>query len=156
MKCADAREVILEADPSDLRGEGTGILVRHLRDCGGCRALARAVLEEQRLLAAEMVAAVPPPDVNEILDRALCPQQVTGPIRRFRRSRRFKRMGLALIPLAAAAAAAALLLGTDPPLPGPSYSPPERIAALGLEVPEGQNAAVLQTKNPEITVLWFF
>jgi hypothetical protein len=58
--------------------------------------------------------------------------------------------------MAAAAALAALFLGTEPQLPGEPYRPPPETPGLGLEVPEGQNVAVLATNDPDITVLWFF
>lgn len=151
MKCEDAVELILEADPPDLRGEGEGILPRHLRGCEKCRALARVVLEEERVLALKMVEEVPAPDLDRVLARGLASE----PAVLWRPKGKLRRAGFAIIPLAAAALVS-VFLRSEPTLPGPTYSSPEPTVALGLEVPEGRNAAVLQTKNPEITVLWFF
>ena len=152
MKCVDAVELILEADLQDLRGEGDGVLAQHLQSCAKCRALAQVVVEEEGVLALRMVEAVPAPDLDEILELGLA--SPTGGLSWPRE--RFRRAGYALVPLAAAAALAALFLRSEPTLPGPAYSSPEPTVALGLEVPEGRNAAVLQTGNPDITVLWFF
>jgi hypothetical protein len=152
MKCADAVELILEADSPDLRGEGEGTLAVHVRNCPRCRALVQVVLEEEKILASSMLEAVPAPDLDTILDRGLNPENSSArqPLRAF------KKAGYALIPLAAAAALAGLFLRSEAPLPGPVYSPPEPTVSLGLEVPEGRNAALLQSDNPDITVLWFF
>ncbi len=150
MKCADAVALILEADSVDLRGEGNSPLARHVRACSRCQALAQIVIDEERILAVQMAQVVPSPDLDEILHRSL------ATISERRGPRRFRRAGLALVPLAAAAVVAALFLRGDPPLPGSTYSPPDRPAHFGLELPEGRNAAVLQTDNPDITVLWFF
>ena len=152
MKCADAVELILEADPPELRGKGESDLARHIRTCPKCRAVAQVVLEEEQVLAREMVEAVPLQDMERILDLGLAPEPGVG----HKLRGRFRKAGYALIPLAAAAALVGVFLRSEPTLPGPQFSFPEPTVALGLEVPEGRNAAVLQTKNPDITVLWFF
>jgi predicted anti-sigma-YlaC factor YlaD len=152
MKCVDAVELILEADPQDLAGKGDSILARHVRSCPKCRALALVVLEEERALAVQMVEAVPAPDLDAILALGLASENRPSS----RHARKFRSAGYALIPLAAAAALVGLLLQSEPTLPGPAYSSPEPTVALGLEIPEGRNAAVLRTDNPDITVLWFF
>jgi hypothetical protein len=64
------------------------------------------------------------------------------------------------VPLAAAAGLAALLLSGMPRGPadrfvgGPAPAAPE--VGLALEVPPGRDAAVIETSNPDITVVWFF
>jgi hypothetical protein len=150
MKCADAVEQILEADPVDLCGDGDSLLAQHLRGCTKCQALAQVVIDEEGILAVQMAEVVSSTDPDEILDRSL------GPSSARRIPGHFKRAGFALLPLAAAAGIASLFLAGEPPLPGSSYAPPTRTPDLGLEVPEGRNAALLRTNNPDITVLWFF
>jgi len=151
MTCAEAYPAILEADPSVLEGLGESSLARHIRECPHCQEISRAVLSGESALAEGLVAAVAPPDLDALLDEALGP--ATEP-----KSLRFRtwRYGLSLVPVAAAAAMVALFLGGEPQLPGDPYLPPEPTPGLGLEVPEGQNVAVLATNDPEITVLWFF
>ena len=151
MICVEAHRSILEADPLALEGRGDDPLALHIRECSSCRAMARAVLEGEKDLAEDLVAAVSLPDLDSLLDGAL------APIRK-RSSLRLppKRFGLTVLPLAAAAAMAALFLGSDPQLPGELYFPSQPQPGLGLEVPTGQDVAVIATNNPDITVLWFF
>lgn len=160
MTCPEALRAILEADPSELDGRGEGPLPLHLRECPRCLAMARAILNEQDGLAAGMVAAVPSPNVDMLLDQGLgdVPDQGLGdePAQGMRSGPRSRRISFALLPLAAAAAVAALFLGHRPSLPGDPYIPNQGAPGLGLETEEGQNVAVLATDNPDITVLWFF
>ncbi len=151
MNCAEARQAILDADPADLEGRGEGSLARHLRDCSRCEDLARAVLVEERALAQGLAEAVAAPELDAILDQVLGSDPKPG-VFRFR----LRRLGLTLLPVAAAAAMAALFLGSDPQLPGDPYLLPEPSQGLDLDIPQGQNVAVLATKDPKITVLWFF
>jgi hypothetical protein len=151
MICAEALQAILEADPSILEGKGDNSLALHIQVCPHCREMARAVLEGESLLAEELVAALPPPDLEALLDEVLGPDSIP-PKLRFRH----RRLGLTLLPLAAAAAMVALFLGGEPRLPGDPYLPPERAPGLGLEVPAGRNVAVMATSDPDITVLWLF
>jgi hypothetical protein len=50
----------------------------------------------------------------------------------------------------------ALFLTGETPIPGDAYQPWTVAEGLDLEVPEGTNVAVLDTDNPDITVIWFF
>jgi hypothetical protein len=63
---------------------------------------------------------------------------------------------MALIPLAAAASLAILLTGREPPLPGHPYTPQPTAPGLDVQAPNGADVAVLETNDPEITVLWLF
>jgi hypothetical protein len=51
---------------------------------------------------------------------------------------------------------AGLFLAGRPQISGPIYTPPPSLGGLNAEAPEGQNLVVLQTNNPDITVLWLF
>ena len=152
MTCAEAAEQILEADRLELEGMGESMLARHLKGCSRCRAMALAVVRGEDSLAEEMAAVVPMPDLDALLDE----NGRSKPERTERIRIKARRFGLGLLPLAAAAAFASLFLSREPQVPGDSYSPPAFSPGLGLEVPEGRNVAVLATKNPNITVLWFF
>lgn len=153
MTCAEAIEAILEAEPSDLEGLGDGALPRHLGQCARCRKVARFVLDQEEVLARNMVESVRAPDLAEILDRS---QKATEYWPRRHTLRRLRPAGFSLLPLAAAAVIAALLLGGDPPFPDPPHVAFQEPEGLELQVPEGRDAAVLVTGNPDITVLWFF
>jgi len=158
MKCSEAMHEVLEADLNTLAGHGQGRLAQHLQLCSRCRSIADFVLQEEDRLGAQMADAVASPDLDQLLDEALGTDvtvtEVSLPPPT--KSIRLRRVGFSLVPLAAAATLVTLFLGGEPSLPGDSYLPPQRTAGLGLEVPEGQNAVVLTTDNPEITVLWFF
>jgi hypothetical protein len=52
MTCAQALESLLQADPSDLAGQGASPLAQHVRECLRCQRLAGQVLADTHLLAA--------------------------------------------------------------------------------------------------------
>jgi hypothetical protein len=163
MTCGEAYQAILEADVPELDGSGTGALARHLDGCMSCRELAQMVIREEAALGEGLLDLLPPLDVDLLLGkatetpskgRAKTEARVLGssPLS----MKRFRKLAVAAAPLAAAAAVGALILGREPQLPGPVYSPPERMAGLEVEVPQDRNVAVLETANPDITVLWLF
>ena len=157
MICTDAQARLLEADLPVLRGEGDDPLAHHLRSCSRCRGIAAAILEGEADLAESLALALPPLDLDEILDRAGAPEGAeVVPITKRRPRWTRSGAGFTLIPLAAAAALTALFLGRTPDLPGPEYTPETGRLGLDVEVPQGQSVAVLETSNPEITVLWLF
>lgn len=168
--CAPFRERMLEADPPELRGEGDGPLARHLRTCPACARAAAVLLAETARLDA-LLGERADVDVPALLARAgvgpgavptsspraaaAAPGTVAAPPARGRRfpSRRF------WIPLAAAAALAALLLVYGPGTRTPPASMAAAQPAPTLPVVEpaaGQDAAIIRTDDPEITVVWLF
>ena len=50
MNCADCLDVMLDADPAELRGDWSSELGEHLRGCPACRARANAVIADTRML----------------------------------------------------------------------------------------------------------
>jgi hypothetical protein len=147
--CRTARDLLLEADPAALRGQGDGELAAHLRSCAPCRAAAQAVLAGQ----AELDAA---------LRTLAAPRRGTRMIPLRRRMPLVRRVAAVAVPLAAAAAA--VLLVARPPAttaekPGVQA---ERIArALFPRQPvaqprPGQHAAVMTTRDPGVTVVWIY
>lgn len=158
MTCAEARRAILDAEPSVLAGDGDTSLARHLRSCEVCRAAASVVLREEAWLARGMEGVVPALDLETILQRhILSDSDVSISTRPGWARGRFRSWSLALLPLAAAAALVALLLvSRSPTLPGPTYFPAVASRGLDLAVPEGTSAAIMETDNPNITVVWLF
>jgi hypothetical protein len=55
MNCAAALEAMLDAEPSDLAGEGTTSLAAHLAACQQCRGVAHRISMDTRLLAVSIV-----------------------------------------------------------------------------------------------------
>jgi len=155
MTCGDARIAVLEADLQTLRGSGSDPLARHLRECRSCRSLAAAIVEGEGNLADALATAVPPPDLDRVLRLAAeAPEPAwTGPYTRPKVTWFHARVS---VPLAIAAALALLFFTRTPSLPGPRYAPPPPSQALQVEALEGQTVAVLETSNPEISVVWLF
>lgn len=169
MTCAEAREAILDADPAELMGTGDGELSRHLGRCSRCRNLAAAVLEGETILAAELVNAVPVPDLDHILaegsleasdawGRGSLGARVLRPARRFLPVRMHRSVSRrVLLPLALAAGAASLLLFRGPsPLPGPAFTPLAAAPGLEVEAPPDRSVVLLATEDPNLVVVWLF
>ena len=165
--CSEFRAMILEAEPPELRAEGDGPLAVHLRGCPDCARAAALVLQETAQLE-EYLGDTPAFDVDAILKRAGFPAGVSETIaprpampregdppsfRSFRGQRLW-------VPLAAAAAIAALLLmrGSETPRAGVSVAASTTLHAAAplVEPVAGQDAAIMQTDDPDITVVWLF
>jgi len=52
VNCENARDLLLEADLTELRSEGCGALVQHLHQCSTCQNRARRILDQAAALAA--------------------------------------------------------------------------------------------------------
>ncbi len=59
MNCEMARNQMLEADLSELGGEGDGALAQHLRACAQCRERARRILEQTAALKGALERLAP-------------------------------------------------------------------------------------------------
>jgi hypothetical protein len=154
MICRDVREAMLEADPAELTQARNNPLAQHLRDCSRCREAARAILDAEQALAAELQRLVPEPDLDLVI-REGSTTGVEG-TDRLGRGRPLASRKTTLLPLALAAGLAALLLLREPSLPGAPFTPPDRSAAFEVEPSPDQNVMVLATKDPNITVVWLF
>jgi anti-sigma factor RsiW len=154
LDCARAREAILEAEPQALRTGDAGSLGRHLAACPRCRAEALRIVRFTGALATRL-ASPPALEAQAVVRAAGHPSHHSS------RHRRLIGVGL---PLAAAAGLATLLFvgreaGNDrlfrPPAAG---EPPIALATPVVEFtsPPDRNAVVLQTRNPDITVIWLY
>ncbi len=150
MECTTARERLLEADPAELRGVGDGELAAHLAGCAGCRGRAAAILAGEAELDAALAGLAAE-------GAARLPAERPARVIPFR-PRRWAPWALA--PLAAAAAAALLWLRPQQALPPTSEAEARAVAQALFRPPPlvdpgaGRSAAVIQTRNPEITVVW--
>jgi predicted anti-sigma-YlaC factor YlaD len=135
MTCPEARELLLEAEVAELRGEGTSALVLHLAECAECRRAAQHLLEMNRRLNAALESAprtrVPAPGLRPLY------------------------WGLA------AAATVALVVAVRARQGVGRREPPAAVAAtpepvLEVSAGTGRTAAVFRTADPKITVVWFF
>src|SRR5687767_15981082 len=55
-ECGQLRELLLTADPAELRGQGDSAIARHVRSCQRCAEAAQRILGATALLAARQSA----------------------------------------------------------------------------------------------------
>jgi anti-sigma factor RsiW len=170
MECEAAREQLLVADVDELFGTGDSPLAHHIRRCERCRTLANRILADQQALdrALTELSRERSPDVV-VTTPPVGRQADDGAIGRRRLWRR-------ALPLAAAAVLAALLL--LPPalrreslnMPGDTLGDVAVVsidqsgdrsgdrgrASLQVEAPAEGRMAVFETRDPSITVVWFY
>ena len=149
ISCETARDLLLEAEPAELRGEGDGALARHVRGCPACRQRATFLLGETDVLRATMDAFRP---------SRRKPSPAPSVVRRLRTPATGRGLRI-LLPLALAAGIAALVLVRRDDVTPPSAplhvtraTPP----VLDVQVPAAQSVAVFQTANPNIVVIWSY
>lgn len=160
--CTNFLGALLEAEVDELRGYADTALSHHVAQCASCAAAAERILDANRALD-RALAPTPALDVEAVLARARPAAARGGNDRSSRRpeaghaSRPVGRRWRAWAGLAAAASVAALILISErePGLPGTPDPPLKRAQAL-VEAPADRKVAVIQTDNPDITVLWFF
>lgn len=148
MNCELARDRLLEADLTELHGEGGSALARHLRGCSACRNRARRILDQTAALRATLERATP----------RTAAAQATWRDRGARRAS-FRRWAVA-VPLALAASLAVLVFSRHQTgqTPASGVASPMALAPapLDVQVPPGQTVTVFQTDNPNIVVIWSF
>ena len=126
MNCDTAREALLDADlPIH---DGSSALARHLRECDACARIAVALTRDTSLLSASVR-------------------------RRARRRRRVAVVAVASTLAAATVVVALLRIGNRvADIPRAVNAAPAGI--VSVEVPLGKTATVLQTKDPNVTIVW--
>lgn len=167
MRCDTALDRMLEAEPSELRGVGDGELAAHIAACGRCSRIAATLLDELGALDSALAGFGKRHDADAAADAALA--AVRGGVGAGRApgppARDGARVGPgwrtwtrgAWVPLAAAAALAAVLLARDDaPVDGPVRRAPGVEPRVSVTPPEDQGAAILETANPNITIVWLY
>lgn len=176
MRCETALERMLEADPAELRGDTDTELTRHTAGCRRCNAVAAALLaqaegvntaiseyaaavagvtEAARTTAARVAAEAALTAIVAEQEKGFRPGRAPAPDR----ARGHRWIRTAWIPLAAAAAlAGVLVLGRSPrPFPdqAPALSEPHPPGpAISVHPPADRGTAILETRNPNITIVW--
>ncbi len=148
--CATALKLLLEADPAELEGRADSELSAHVRSCARCMRVGQELLDQQDLLSRELAALRPAVGVEDALQL-----ERRERIRR-RRQRRAWRLAA---PLAAAAALAAVFLARGPEagrMPGEVVALPAARIEPAVEVSEGQNVMVFETRDRSAKVIWFY
>jgi hypothetical protein len=173
--CETIRERLLEASATALAGRGESAVARHVRSCAACHSVAKRILDETRLLGASLEQLRPRMSEDEAvrLARDSEGRQVAAvklPAARRAGSSGFPRgwMRWSPVPVAAAAAVVALVLTAGPRTQSPEEDDPSvpvlpvataaavALDGLSVDIPEQGRVAVFETKNPSITVVWFY
>jgi predicted anti-sigma-YlaC factor YlaD len=144
MNCTEARELLLEAELAELRGEGESEVARHIRECARCQAMAREIVEQESSLG-QVLAGVRP--------------EVSADIAAAEAAPRLKRRWAAIIPAALAAALAGILLTSNGTPPAVVPSTTEVAAAPAVPVVDATSSetfVVFNTDNPDIVVVWLY
>jgi hypothetical protein len=145
--CEQARRWMLEADLAELRALERSPVADHLAGCDGCRRRAEAIVAGMAELDHALAELARPAATRRTA------------LLRFRPARAWRWAA----PLALAAGIAAVMLARRP---APAEEPPgvtaERIArVLFAPAPvaralDGRGVAVLETNDPDVTVVWFY
>ena len=143
MTCSDARDAMLIAERSALRGDDDSGLSQHIQECLSCRRLAAMIESETAVLAA-----------------AVGPREAANQDSRSRNRQRTRNAILVtVLPIAATIAMAAVLQRrgeADNHVQATPLSANERLGmnAVSVDVERGQTATVIRTKDPNVTIVW--
>ena len=152
--CNRSLDYLLEAELGELEGRADTAIGQHVRDCERCRQKAQKVLDSIASLDAALATVPDGFDANAVLKRARSPE--TGVRAATLSPLRHRWRHFAAVALAASIVGLLVLGNRDEALPGTAL-PPRVSAGLPIVEPSsGQNVVVINTDNPDITVLWFF
>lgn len=135
MNCTEAREAMLVAEAAELRGETETLLAAHIAACAGCSRAAAIIDGGTRQLGLALAG------------RSAATRRRVAP----------RAMGFVFVPIAAAVVFGVMLSGR---VSRPAESSRVSLAPLpvarnvSLEVARGQQATVLKTADPKVTVIW--
>ncbi len=127
------------------------------RDHQRARARRERMAERFQDVSRNEAGASRDPTVDALLERAAgVPVELTWGEGTSAATRRALSAPRAWIPLAAAAAIAAVLLVTGNPAPRPLPAVARAETSVLVEAASARGVAIIETENPNITVLWFF
>ena len=141
---------LVVASPDELSGMADTDLSRHVRDCPLCAAEAGRIITANEGL--RVAISGPEVDVAELIERARHADVVEKKTRRKRWATVPKLAWSSMAASMAAAAAVAVLFLNTPPLEPLMPSAPPRLLVDAADY----NLVVMPTRNPDITVLWFY
>lgn len=151
MNCEQARDAMLEAEPTALAATDDSALAAHLRACATCGRRARAILDRERALAAALDARGPRRPADDVLRAARAAES--------RRAAPRRRGWRVAAPLALAAGIGGLLLLTDqeqPVSPASALGPASPLPPFAVQGPPDRTVTVFRTNDPNIVVIWYF
>ncbi len=138
MTCSEFKTALLTASRAELRGELSGAIGEHLRECASCRRLALSV-EAQNEMLAEMLLA----------------RRATGASDAVVRSLRGRIAAIAAVPVAAALIGVAVISLRGAPT-NSAQAPGTLTTANGVSIKPsaGQKATQIPSSNPKVTIIW--
>ena len=148
--CAVWAERLVVGAPEELSGVAETELGRHVRDCRKCAAEAHKITAANEAL--RVAIASPEVDAVELIERARhvgANEQKAG----VKQSARIPRLGWSAIAASMVAATAMVVLLLQKPILEP-LPPPVRPQPLVNAA--DYNLVVMPTRNPDITILWFY
>lgn len=183
MRCREAAEFLLEAEPAELAGVGDSALAAHLRGCARCAAVGARLLEGERVLGEVLRVGVAGGErramrgVEEALAEfearvAVVEEGMAGdgggrrpPLHQ--PHSRWRRAAMVAVPLAVAASLALMLApwwgsvsqwrrDATVPLPVSALRLAEGASLTEVVVPAGHDAVLFRTSNPKITIVWIY
>lgn len=149
MNCTEARDLLLQAELAELRGEGESEVARHVRECARCRTVAQEIGEQEGALAQALAGMRPGVSADTAADEARTPEVIPLP--------RWRRRWAALIPAALAATLAGILLTGNGTPPAPPATETAAVAPVPVvDAASSEHIVVFNTDNPDIVVVWLF
>ena len=148
--CAVWAERLVVGAPDEISGVAETELSRHVRDCRECAAEAHKITAANEALRVAITS--PEVDAVELIERARhvgANEQKAG----VKQSARIPRLGWTAIAASMVAATAMVVLSLQKPILEP-LPPPVRPQPLVNAA--DYNLVVMPTRNPDITILWFY
>ena len=159
MNCVETHDLLLEADPETLAGNGDPAVAAHLQSCAQCRSVVAQLLEAHERDVALYVDVTPRQTPDAVATMVIAAAVGDVPVRKRRSIRRA--VGIGLVPIAAAAAfllaihtrrdarQEAFQASIDAAFAAPA-------AVTSVKIPAGKNAVVFKTQDPNISVVWIY
>ncbi len=141
---------LVVAAPEELSGTAQTDLSRHVQGCPRCAAEARRIAAAAEAL--RMAMSSPEVDAARLIDQARSAETVE-PRPTSHRFAKAPRIAWGALAASMAAATVAVVLLMQPPTLEP-LPPPERPQPL-VDAAD-YNLVVMPTRNPDITILWFY
>jgi hypothetical protein len=150
MTCDEAMETLLESDHCATHQA----LEMHLAGCTKCAEFAGRVVGVSVSMKLQYVSLTPRRDAAQMATLAIAKSGAT----QTRSGHRIKSLVVGAMSLAAAAVVAVVIIERRPTTP--IAQPIVRVAAdsssIAVDVPDGRNAIVFSTRNPQISVVWIY
>ncbi len=151
MNCEEARELMLEADLTDLKMETGTSLSEHLRGCRKCRSSAEIILGTESTFAAALDSLKPARSFEEAVVTTLSAPVESG-------RKRIRTLPI-LLPLAAAAVLFFFIFplwNGEVEIPRDPVLPVLAVELPAVAAPVERTAMILDSGDPDYQIIWLF